>query len=144
MKQFILLFISILFAFNGYSQHTISGFVREANSGEAIVGATIAVPKLKTGTYTNKYGFYSITLNADSAELWVDFPGYNRQIKGFVLNKDYTFNVDLTEKEVSLDEVVITEQKARENVERASMGVIDMDIEEVELLPFIAGEKRPV
>ena len=58
-----------------------------------------------------------------------------------MLDKDYSFNIDLTEKEVSLDEVVITEQKARENVERASMSMIDVDIEEVELLPFIAGEK---
>ena len=50
-------------------KHTISGYVRESGSGELLIGVTVYLPQLKTGTATNTYGFYSLTLPADSLEL---------------------------------------------------------------------------
>ncbi|MDX2249479.1 MAG: TonB-dependent receptor [Bacteroidia bacterium] len=123
------------------AQKTLSGYVRDAQSGEILVGAIVAVPQLKTGTYTNNYGFYSLTLKADSAIIRVDYPGYNSQFLTLILDQNQSIHFSLTEKEISLDEVVITEQKARENVEKATMGAIDINVSEIEMLPFIAGEK---
>ena len=128
--------------FQHFSQHTISGFVRDAASGEAIVGAVIAEPALQTGTYTNRYGFYSISLKADSVSLMISFFRFLKHNHfPILLDKDIQLNVNLNQKEISLDEVLITEERARENVDRAVMGKIDVNIEEVEQLPFIAGEK---
>ena len=42
-------------------QYTLSGFVRDQDSGENIVGAVIFDNSLEIGTYTNEFGFYSIT-----------------------------------------------------------------------------------
>ena len=51
-------------------RYTISGYVKEAVSGESLIGVNIYLPDRKTGTVTNNYGFYSITLPAsDSVEL---------------------------------------------------------------------------
>lgn len=141
MKSIILSFILAGAFLSISAQHTISGYVRDAQSGEILVGAIIAAPELKTGTYSNNYGFYSLTLKADSVTIRVDYPGYNREVRKLQLDQNHSINFLLTEKEISLEEVVITEQKARENVDRATMGSIDVNIEEMELMPFIAGEK---
>ena len=45
---------------------TLSGFVTDAENGEALIGANLYVPQLQVGTVTNDYGFYSLTLPADS------------------------------------------------------------------------------
>ncbi|MEM6345851.1 MAG: TonB-dependent receptor [Bacteroidota bacterium] len=137
----ITLICCLLFAGGIYAQHTLSGYVRDANSGEAITGAVIAIPELKTGTYTNRYGFYSLRIPADSVLLQVAFPSYNQIQQLIRLEADSSLNFNLENREISLDEVLITDQRARENVERATMGRIDVNIEEVEMLPFIAGEK---
>ena len=40
------------------SQYTISGFIRDASNGEALIGATVAIGERSgTGTVTNVYGF---------------------------------------------------------------------------------------
>ena len=43
---------------------TISGYVSDKDNGEMLVGVTIYVNNLKTGTSTNSYGFYSLTIPA--------------------------------------------------------------------------------
>ncbi len=134
----ILLPVSILQA---QSTFTISGYVQDSASSEAILQAIISAPEQKSGTISNAYGFYSLTLPAgDSVTIRVDYPGYNRVVRRYVWDKNRRINFLLTEKEIQLDEVVITDQKARENVERATMGVIDINVEEIELLPAIGGE----
>ena len=39
---------------------TVSGHVNDGNNGEALVGATIFVAEIKTGTVTDVYGNYSV------------------------------------------------------------------------------------
>jgi hypothetical protein len=42
---------------------TISGYVKDKDSGETLIGANIFLENdQSTGTITNTYGFYSITL----------------------------------------------------------------------------------
>ena len=44
-------------------RYTLSGIVKNAETGEALIGANIVVKDLKgVGTSSNAYGFYSITL----------------------------------------------------------------------------------
>jgi hypothetical protein len=40
--------------------YTISGFVKEVNSNEAIIGASVYDPVTRRGTETNAYGFYNL------------------------------------------------------------------------------------
>lgn len=140
--HFLLLMLSLGLFTPLIAQYTLSGYVLDSASSEVVIGAIVSVPELKAGTITNAYGFYSLTLpaNRDSLTLKVDYPGYNRVQRRLTWEKDLRLTFRLTEKEVLLEEVVITDQKARENVERTTMGVIDLDIEEVELLPAIGGE----
>jgi len=133
---FILLTISGICSAQKY---TISGFVKDASTGEVLMGASVYVPKLKLGTVTNSYGFYSITLDADSIGLAFRFLGYKPVLKQVNLRKNVELNVSLVTLETG--EVVVTGSKAKENVDKPQMGVIDVPITSVKELPAIFGEK---
>jgi len=120
-------------------KHTLSGYVKDAASGEALIGASIYVPKLKVGANTNAYGFYSLTLDADSIGLIVRYIGYTPVLKKIFLDRDIELNILL--KETEMREVVVTGNKAKENVDKPQMGVIDVPVTAVKELPTIFGEK---
>ncbi|MBS3742585.1 MAG: carboxypeptidase-like regulatory domain-containing protein, partial [Candidatus Cloacimonetes bacterium] len=56
---FLVLYLSPLFS----QKYTISGYVREETSGEELSGCNVYIKELSKGTTTNKYGFYSITID---------------------------------------------------------------------------------
>jgi hypothetical protein len=55
---------------------TISGYVSDKDNGEMLAGVTIFMNNLKTGTSTNTYGFYSITIPAGNYDLQYSYIGY--------------------------------------------------------------------
>ncbi|MFY0690278.1 MAG: hypothetical protein JXQ90_24145, partial [Cyclobacteriaceae bacterium] len=40
---------------------TLNGYMRDASNGEELIGSTVYITELQTGTASNYYGFYSIT-----------------------------------------------------------------------------------
>ena len=53
----------LLFSLSSYGQkHTISGYIKDASSGEDLIGANVIITSEKKGTTTNTYGFYSLSL----------------------------------------------------------------------------------
>src|ERR1051325_5669533 len=76
---------------------TISGYVSEKGSKESLIGVGIYIPKLKKGFVTNNYGFYSITLPADTLVLVISYVGYETQKKQVVLDKDISLNIEMQE-----------------------------------------------
>lgn len=89
---------------------TISGYVRDLQSGENLIGAAIHSNKINQGTTTNAYGFYSLTLPADSIGLSYSYVGYQRQIVHLLLRKDTLLNIGLQSSPL-LNEVVVTGSK---------------------------------
>src|SRR6266542_3427239 len=58
-------------------KYTISGYIREDGSGELLTGVNVYLLLQKTGTVSNTYGFYSLTLpGGDSITLIYSFVGY--------------------------------------------------------------------
>ncbi len=73
IKQFFNFSLGILFDLTmftpGYSFGqeksagiTLNGYLRDSGNGESLIGAAIYVQELSSGTVTNAYGFYSLTL----------------------------------------------------------------------------------
>ena len=81
MKNILFLFISISsFVF---CQQTITfyGTVRSAETGETLIGANISIFNAQntdfiTGTASNKYGFFTTTLQKDYYNVQVSYLGY--------------------------------------------------------------------
>ncbi len=122
-------------------RYTISGFVREAVSGESLIGVNIYLPAGKTGTVTNTYGFYSITLPpSDSVVLVFSYVGFATQTIRLTLNKDIELNAEL-KPSVLLDEVFVSAERMERQIESVRMSTIELQAAQIKSVPSLLGEK---
>ena len=152
MKPLLILFFTlILLATNplhalpdpdetGGKRFTISGNIKDKQTGEELIGATIYIREIKTGTTTNVYGFYSISLNPGQYNILYSFVGYASVEKSIELKENQTLNIDLQTREQQLKEVVITGERPDENIRKPEMSVIKMDIKSINKIPALMGE----
>ncbi len=120
--------------------YTISGYVKEAESGETLIGATVLAPSLEKGATTNAYGFYSLTLPGDSITLEYNYIGFEAITKRLFLDKDITLDIELGLESNELAEVVVKANSAREQVNSTQMSVDQISTKEAKILPALFGE----
>lgn len=119
---------------------TLSGYVRDAVSGETLIGATVVVDELKTGTNSNAYGFYSLSIPPGSYTFRVSYLGYTTLEQNLELSEDEVFNFELDEKVVELEEVIISSEAADRNVTSLEMSVNQLNIQTIRKMPSLLGE----
>jgi nitrogen fixation protein len=119
---------------------TISGYVKDVENGEELIGVTVFVPETRAGTVTNSYGFYSITLPAGSYNVQYSYVGYRSQQIPITLNQSISHNISLTSEVTEIDEVVITAERIDANVTDLQMGKSRLNIAQVRKLPAVMGE----
>lgn len=122
-------------------RYTISGFIKDAQSGESLIAANVYVKdNIKLGTSSNVYGFYSLTLPMDVYTIVVQYLGYS--IKEFKVELDHNIrlNVNLAFTPLVFKEVVVTGERQDKNIESTEMGKVDLSIEKIEALPVLFGE----
>ena len=119
-------------------QYTISGYVRDFESGENLIGANVYNKTTGEGTSTNQYGYYSLTLSADSISLVYSYVGYQPQKMKFYLDQDTTVTVEL--RVGTLSEVVISGSTGEAIEEQTLMSTVDVPLKEVKKLPALLGE----
>lgn len=137
LSVFLFLFTHQLSA---QDKFTISGYVKDALSGETLIGATIAVNGSGRAVLANQYGFYSITLPAGEYELYVSFVGYEVLGKSIKLDADTRTDLLLTPRNAAANEVVVTARKRDNNLKDAQMGKISLSMNQVKSLPVLFGE----
>lgn len=141
MRHFILLIVAVFFFRIGFSQDfSVSGYVKDSSSGEALIGANVFIKELTRGTSANEYGFYSITVPKGSYTLVVSYLGFQTVEYPLVLSNNIKKNINLPSNAIVNEEVVVTAQRSDKNVESAQMGTTQMDIAEVKKLPALLGE----
>ncbi|MDX5348810.1 MAG: TonB-dependent receptor, partial [Hymenobacteraceae bacterium] len=143
ISSFFLLFFVIWLALPAQAQQrfSISGYVRDAGSGENLTGATIRVKEnAQIGTASNNYGFYSITLPAGDYTLVAQFIGYQPQEKKIKLNQNQTINFNLSAETYEAQTVEIVADRAQQQVESTQMGEIVLPMEQLKTLPVLFGE----
>ncbi len=119
---------------------TISGYMKDKGTGEELLGSTIFVKELKTGTTTNLYGFYSLSLPEGTYHLVYSYVGFTNIEKTIELKENVTINIELEPANEMLKEVEITGKKANENVTSSEMSVIKMDAKTIKQIPAFMGE----
>ncbi len=140
MRLFLILFLLCISIAAQSQQHTISGYISDAKTGERLIGANVFEPSLKIGATTNSYGFYSISLPAtDSIRLFVSYVGFQSQIIRLQLKKDESININL-QHSVTLSEVVITSSRTEQIQDRTQMSRIDLPMEKLKTIPMFMGE----
>ncbi|MCO6499223.1 MAG: carboxypeptidase-like regulatory domain-containing protein [Vicingus serpentipes] len=112
---YILFFLTISFVLSAQETAIVSGIIKNVD-GELIEGANIAVVGVSGGTTSNKNGYFSLTVPANtSIELGITFIGYNSIKKALYLqpNEQYTFNPEVSKSITFIDDVNIEEEKNR-------------------------------
>jgi len=119
---------------------TISGYVKDASNGEAMFGATILIKELGTGNITNAYGFYSITIPQGNYTIEYRFTGYETISRAVNLLADERIDVELSEAQTELEEVVVTGEAENANVTELAMSVEKLDMKTMKKMPALLGE----
>ncbi len=91
--------------------HTISGFVKEFGSSETLAGANISISP-NYGTFSNAYGFYSLTLPEGDYELNVSYIGYVSKKKHISISQDLQLDISMKSASQQLAEIVVKPQKS--------------------------------
>jgi outer membrane receptor for ferrienterochelin and colicin len=121
------------------SKFTISGYISEKGSKENLPGVTVYVPKLKVGTTSNNYGFFSITLPKDSVEIIFSYVGFKAQKLNLYLDKSVSINIELGG--VELQEVTVSAEQTKRVSQETQMSTVDIPIEQIKQIPALMGEK---
>ncbi|MFW5793458.1 MAG: TonB-dependent receptor [Bacteroidota bacterium] len=141
-----ILLLIVFLAFNMKSiygqsdKYTISGYVYEKGSKESLIGANVYANSHNEGTITNNYGFYSITLPADSVVITFSYIGYTNITKSFYLDKNLNIDIEL-EPTIALQEVVIEGNKVDLISSSPQMSRIDVPVQNILAIPSLLGEK---
>jgi len=142
IKRFtIFLSLFILFT-NGYSQKiSISGYVKDASSGEVIAGATITTVDYLDYAISNSYGYYILTLNPseDSVKLKVSFVGFSPSSISVIPNHSQKVDFALINRNI-LDEVIVSAERATTYERRKEMSVVSVPVSKVTAMPALGGE----
>jgi hypothetical protein len=121
---------------------TISGYVKDAASGESMIGATIGIKTTGTGTASNDYGFYSLTIPEGNYRISCSYLGYQEFDTSVDLHTDVRLNIFLNTTVREIQEITVTGTDTRdENVKSSQMGKFDLSMDKIKTLPVIFGEQ---
>lgn len=126
----------------GFSGNTISGKVYDAESQEALIGATIQLLDFDLGTVTDLDGSFKLDApQAASYRITFSYIGFVTDT--LIVDYSNTKNISIALQEgVELEEVVISDKysKAKDNYQKTRMSFVDLDPETVKLLPALLSE----
>jgi hypothetical protein len=119
---------------------SLSGFVRDAGSGEALIGANVYVRETMKGTSTNVYGYYVLNLEPGTHTIVVSFVGYEDHVRVVELTGSQKLNIEVLPKAIMAREFEVVGERGQENTEGTQMGTVELDVQRLTTLPALLGE----
>lgn len=139
------IFISLLFVLGftaSFAQdYTLSGHIKDLDNGEELIGATVYVMETKSGTATNAYGFFSLTLPKGDYTIRFGYVGYKEVTEKVKLDGNTKRTIKLKYNSEELDEVVVKAEGLDRNVTAAEMSTTKLDIKQIKSVPVLFGEQ---
>lgn len=137
--KLLILFLFALFNGKAFAQkYTLSGYIEDKASGEKMIAANIYIDSTYTGTTSNTYGFYSLTLNKGTYTIVFSYTGYTPIKKKINLDKDISLDIKIeTNNQLKGVEISAQAEKIEMNTQ---MSIIKMPIKSIKNLPAIMGE----
>ncbi len=137
-----LAFIIILFlnTINAQEKFSLNGTISDEKTNETLIGVTVIIEELKTGTTTNEYGFYSITLPKGDYTVRYTYIGFQDKIEKISLNENIRKNISLSESGLQLNEIIVSENIEKPNIDKPEMSVNKITVNTIKKMPVILGE----
>ena len=140
MKRIFFLFFLLSISVYGQEKVTISGTVYDNQTNETLIGVSIYFPELSTGTTTNEYGFYSLTIPKSTYKIQVSYLGFTTINKSINLTQKITKDFKLSESSESLNEIVIETDIEKLNIKIPQMSVNKLTSATIKQIPVVLGE----
>lgn len=117
--------------------YTISGFIKEENSKEVIIGASVYDPVTRRGTISNPYGFFSVQVPDSCTSLVFSHVGYEMLVQRLPLPDDRQLEIHMHPRN-PLQTVVINGDQDSVTLQA---GYVKMPVGYVSNFPALLGEK---
>ncbi len=146
-KVIIFCFIAALWAIGSQSRadddarYSISGFVKDAATGEVLIFASVAILEMNAGVSTNQYGYYSLKIPAGEYILRYSYLGYETVDRKINLKSNLKLDIELPPKSNTLKTVEINAEGSKSAVRSLEMSSIRLDIKQLKAIPVLFGEK---
>ncbi|CAG5070099.1 hypothetical protein DYBT9623_02839 [Dyadobacter sp. CECT 9623] len=118
---------------------TITGYVRNAVTGEPVIGAAVFIASPNIGVTTDALGFYSLTLPRGKQILRIRSTGMRETQRQIVLYSDGKLDVEMRESVIALKEVSVKAGMDK-NVVGTQMGTVKLTIKNLKQVPTVFGE----
>jgi carboxypeptidase-like protein/TonB-dependent receptor-like protein len=116
----------------------ISGYVKEVETGEPVVGASVFKKDPLVGVITDQFGYYSFSLEKGKVNIYVNSIGMKSTKRQVMLYSDGNLNFELRDGIISLNEVVVTAEK--NTVETLQTGFASLNVKDIKQMPSAMGE----
>ena len=142
MKIIQILTLLVLLSFKSFSQErfTLNGYITDSESGESLIGATVFINEINSGTVTNPYGFYSITLDEGNYNIDFRYIGYNTISREISLSSNTKIDIELASSDIQLESVVVSDVAEDYNISSIEMSTSKLDMSKVTEIPTFLGE----
>ena len=142
MKKQLLIVFLVLQSILSTAQErvTLSGSVVDGNNNETVIGVLVEISELKISTFTNEYGFFSLTVPKGFYNLQVSTIGYETKIIEISLQENSKLAIEIKANTKELDAVIINKNPYRTSISKPEMSVNKIAISTIKKMPAILGE----
>jgi hypothetical protein len=119
---------------------SLSGIVKDEASGELLAGVNVYIRELRTGTVTNRDGFYSVSVPRGKFTVEISYLGYLNQVKVVNLEKSQRLNIDMKERAKEMAEIEVRSETEDHNLTVRTMGAEKLSINRIRKVPTLMGE----
>ncbi|MEN8122128.1 MAG: TonB-dependent receptor [Bacteroidota bacterium] len=133
----LLCFLNVSIILTAQNKFTVNGYIRDAQTGEGLINATIYSPTGKIGCVSNNYGYYNLIVPKGENTLSFSYVGYETQKLQLNLHQDTTISIFLNQN----NEVEQVTVKASLIKRSPGPGTINLPMKQIEALPTLLGEK---
>ncbi len=121
-------------------KHTLSGFLSDKITGEALIAATVFILDNGQGTTTNEFGFFSLTIPEGQYDISFSYIGYNQQRISIDLQKNTRLKIALEHTQLQLPQILLSVKENRSTLDNFLPGKLTLTTKDMKSIPEFAGE----
>ncbi|MBX2845857.1 MAG: TonB-dependent receptor [Saprospiraceae bacterium] len=130
--------VAYIFSFSQTAQ--LSGYVKDASTGETLIGASVVQYESNAAVLTNEYGFYSFQVPSGDVEVTVSYVGYQTTKETVTISGDTQYSIELTPDALALESVEVVYDEGSRKLETAEMSSHTLDAQTIKSIPAVLGE----
>jgi len=119
---------------------SVSGYVKDAATGETLIGANVYIKETMKGSSSNTFGYFVLNLSPGPHTIVMSFVGYEDDVRTIDLKEDIKLTFEARTKAIVAKEFEVLGEKGKDNTENTQMGTIDVDVQKLSTLPALFGE----